>query len=175
MGRDTLGQYTLFDMEEEIIIEEGEDVQNCKICKKDKSLKQFSIKNTYVNNVGLLSKVCRKCEVIISAEQKKRFKIYPPPPEDYRCPQCQKNAEEILNKNVAVYRDTYVKVKERSRKFPWRLDHDHITGKVRAWLCNSCNVSAGQLGDSLESAERLVKYYKGELNDNIHITITNIS
>jgi|TARA_R100001530_G_C4208141_1_gene126630 hypothetical protein len=164
MGTDTLEQFTLFDMEEEVLIEEGEDVQECKRCKKNKPLKHFKIKNIYANNKGILSRVCSKCEVITSREQQKRIKNYPPPPEDYKCPQCQKNAEEILNQNVVVYRDTFVRVKERSRKFPWRLDHDHITGEIRGWLCNSCNVSSGQLGDNLESAERLVKYYKGELD-----------
>ncbi len=28
------------------------------------------------------------------------------------------------------------------------LDHDHTTGAFRGWLCNSCNLGLGMLGDS---------------------------
>jgi hypothetical protein len=34
------------------------------------------------------------------------------------------------------------------------FDHNHITGKFRGWLCNSCNVVLGYVQDS---AERLLK------------------
>lgn len=42
------------------------------------------------------------------------------------------------------------------------IDHNHETGEVRGLLCSSCNVGLGQVGDTLESVERLVKYLKGE-------------
>lgn len=31
-------------------------------------------------------------------------------------------------------------------------DHDHVTGKFRAWLCYRCNVFLGKIGDSPEGA-----------------------
>lgn len=30
----------------------------------------------------------------------------------------------------------------------WHVDHDHVTTKVRALLCHSCNVALGHLKDS---------------------------
>lgn len=30
----------------------------------------------------------------------------------------------------------------------WNLDHDHETGKIRGWICVSCNVGLGSLKDS---------------------------
>jgi hypothetical protein len=38
------------------------------------------------------------------------------------------------------------------------LDHDHSTGKVRAFLCNHCNVSIGMVGDSATLLRRLADY-----------------
>ena len=37
-------------------------------------------------------------------------------------------------------------------------DHDHKTMKFRGVLCRGCNRSLGQLGDSLESILKVVKY-----------------
>lgn len=38
------------------------------------------------------------------------------------------------------------------------LDHDHISGKFRGWLCTHCNVGFGMLGDSLESITSRLNY-----------------
>jgi Recombination endonuclease VII len=38
------------------------------------------------------------------------------------------------------------------------LDHDHKTGLFRGWLCSSCNLGLGKLGDSLEQIERTLRY-----------------
>jgi len=39
-------------------------------------------------------------------------------------------------------------------------DHDHKTMKFRGVLCNSCNRSIGQLGDTLESIQKVIAYLK---------------
>lgn len=38
------------------------------------------------------------------------------------------------------------------------IDHDHITGKIRGVLCNSCNLSLGYAKDSKEVLSGLIKY-----------------
>ena len=38
------------------------------------------------------------------------------------------------------------------------LDHDHATGKFRGWLCNTCNLALGHLGDTAASLRRAVAY-----------------
>lgn len=43
------------------------------------------------------------------------------------------------------------------------VDHCHNTGIIRGLLCVSCNTSLGQLGDTVESLQRVIKYLKGEL------------
>lgn len=38
------------------------------------------------------------------------------------------------------------------------LDHDHVTGQFRGWLCNACNLGVGMLGDSIEGVKRALVY-----------------
>lgn len=45
----------------------------------------------------------------------------------------------------------------RAEMFP-HVDHDHDTGKVRGLLCNSCNVSIGRMGESVETLQRAIQY-----------------
>jgi hypothetical protein len=41
---------------------------------------------------------------------------------------------------------------------PLCLDHCHVTGALRGWLCRNCNAGIGQLGDDLQGVERAVAY-----------------
>lgn len=41
------------------------------------------------------------------------------------------------------------------------VDHCHDTGRVRGLLCRKCNQILGEIGDKLESAQKLVLYMKG--------------
>jgi hypothetical protein len=38
------------------------------------------------------------------------------------------------------------------------LDHDHVLGVFRGWLCGPCNTAIGKLGDCLEGVMRAVAY-----------------
>lgn len=38
------------------------------------------------------------------------------------------------------------------------LDHNHITGEFRGWLCVSCNAGIGSLGDDVEGVLKAVSY-----------------
>ena len=40
------------------------------------------------------------------------------------------------------------------------LDHCHITGVFRGWLCSKCNLAIGKLGDTLECVEKVVEYLR---------------
>jgi len=40
------------------------------------------------------------------------------------------------------------------------LDHDHATGKFRGWICYSCNMGIGLLGDTLDSLRKAVNYLR---------------
>ena len=38
------------------------------------------------------------------------------------------------------------------------VDHGHHTNEVRGMLCSGCNLALGQVGDSVETLENLIKY-----------------
>ena len=38
------------------------------------------------------------------------------------------------------------------------LDHCHVSGTFRGWLCGRCNRSIGQLGDSIDGLMNAVRY-----------------
>jgi hypothetical protein len=40
------------------------------------------------------------------------------------------------------------------------LDHSHITGRARGWLCKQCNFGLGSLGDSPETLDRAAAYLR---------------
>lgn len=39
-------------------------------------------------------------------------------------------------------------------------DHKHINNKFRGWICQSCNIGIGRLGDSIEGVEKALIYLK---------------
>lgn len=45
-----------------------------------------------------------------------------------------------------------------NRKFGMHLDHCHISGAFRGWLCASCNTGMGSLGDSIDGLMNAVRY-----------------
>lgn len=38
------------------------------------------------------------------------------------------------------------------------LDHDHVTGAFRGWLCQGCNIGIGALGDTLDNVHLALDY-----------------
>ncbi len=40
------------------------------------------------------------------------------------------------------------------------LDHDHKSEVFRGWICDSCNIGIGKLGDNIEGVEKALSYLK---------------
>jgi hypothetical protein len=58
---------------------------------------------------------------------------YPPRPTDSKCSICHREAQLCL-------------------------DHDHVTGKFRGYICRDCNMALGKLGDTVEAIRRVLAY-----------------
>tara|TARA_R110000803_G_C11760597_1_gene293865 strand:- start:40 stop:561 length:522 start_codon:yes stop_codon:yes gene_type:complete len=168
MGRDTLGQYTLFNMEDKDLIKKGEHTKECIKCKKELPLyKMKKISSTGKHKDGIykwyLGKKCKKCNMKETQEGVKNRSKFPyPKDKNYKCPICNKNSHTISNDKVIVDKDYNVYEGLLIRCFV--LDHDHITGKVRGYICSGCNQAMGKMGDNIEGLDRAIKYLKGELN-----------
>jgi hypothetical protein len=42
----------------------------------------------------------------------------------------------------------------------WHVDHNHVTGKARGLLCNTCNVGLGMLGENENRILGLIEYLR---------------
>lgn len=38
------------------------------------------------------------------------------------------------------------------------LDHNHLTGEPRAWICDSCNTGIGRFKDDVALLQRAIKF-----------------
>lgn len=78
-------------------------------------------------------KECRKIKNGVSIPRKQRIEWKKTRPVDgslFACPICQKRTIVGISKVV--------------------LDHNHSTGNVRGWLCESCNTGIGRFDDQIE-------------------------
>ena len=55
---------------------------------------------------------------------------------------------------------THCEMCHRTSKRALHLDHDHITGEFRGWLCGCCNTAFGRLGDDFEIAIQRLNHYQ---------------
>ena len=131
-------------------IPEDKGTKTCKECKITKDVTKFAKNQMSIRGAVIRRPVCIKCyskKKKINPKERKIYESNHPGPkigEKFTCPICQKN---II------------------RKFPndVNLDHSHIDGKIRGWLCSSCNTSIGKLGEDIETLERAIKWLKKEL------------
>ena len=165
MGEHTLGEQLILFSEPEVVIQDGEDTQICRLCLRELPLSYFLIKSyikTKINNktVGYLDTNCKSCHQKYKQEAHVRRRNLKLPNKNYRCPICRRDEEEIKNNIILVEEKTLRRCIKNSTI--WVVDHDHTTEKFRGFLCQKCNIGLGFLGDSITSLGRAVKYLNGE-------------
>ena len=160
MGRNTLEQLTLFDIEDKIHIKEGEEVKECRVCKEVKPIHMFSRKrhrhlpifqSTELQDKGRSTcKACQKFSYNIVQELK--IKHPRPTHASYACPICKKTSEELKSSG-----------RWSKHKVVWCLDHCHKTLKFRGWICQGCNIGLSRFYDSIAIFKRGIKYLERKL------------
>lgn len=118
-----------------------------KICNRCHLLKdrleEFSINQTDAKGRKTTRPTCKECRVAIdgkpmtSAERKRLDRMKPK--DLFTCPICKKIS--IANVTANLVRD-----------------HDHMTGKGRVWICDSCNTGLGRFKDDIELLQKAIDY-----------------
>ena len=75
----------------------------------------------------------------VSSRDRKEWEKIKPNLVIWECPICHKKSIPGLNSKVV-------------------LDHDHKTGKPRAWICDSCNTGLGRFNDNVEILRKVTEY-----------------
>jgi hypothetical protein len=78
--------------------------------------------------------------VLAWRQANRQYSVTPTRPRPPACECCGRNVF-LENKRLAV-------------------DHDHVSGAFRGWLCNRCNMAIGLLGDDLASVEKAAAYLR---------------
>lgn len=129
-------------------LETGDAFSNkiCNVCHKYIDTTEFSINQTGKNNRIVRRPSCKECRkeidgVSINSKDKKEFNKVKPSFEKFTCPICEKTTIPNLTSKIV-------------------LDHDHQTGRARAWICDSCNTGLGRFKDNIKTLEKAIKYLK---------------
>ncbi len=69
---------------------------------------------------------------------------------------CNATREEVLESYNGLCAVCGISENELTRRL--HIDHDHISGKFRGWLCTNCNCALGLMKDSCELLTKLALY-----------------
>jgi hypothetical protein len=120
--------------EPEIEIDLCEDSKQCVKCKEVKPLTDFRL--NYSKNKNIYRPECRECEKEYNKSRIEVSKNLVRPPLGTPCDCCGRTDKELL------------------------MDHCHKTEEHRGWLCQSCNIGIGRLGDCIDGLLKAVAYLK---------------
>ena len=87
---------------------------------------------------------CQECRRTLEGQsptprEKRQWLTTKPHLEPFECPICGKRTIAGLTCNVD-------------------LDHNHRTGEIRGWICDSCNTGIGRFKDDIQLLKRAIKY-----------------
>ncbi len=116
----------------------------CNVCHRLLPTTEFSRNQNGVNNRIIRRPSCDDCRKIIdgisvSSADKRKWEQTRPEYEPFQCPICQKITIPGLTSKVV-------------------LDHDHSNGRIRGWICDSCNTGIGRFKDDISLLEKAIIY-----------------
>ncbi len=120
----------------------------CNICHKLKKTTEFAKNQNAKNNRSVRRPSCQKCRkqlegVNISSAEKNKWSKSKPVDEPFECPVCSKRTIAGITSKVV-------------------LEHDHRSGKVRGWVCDSCNTGIGRFKDDKELLKKAIKFIESK-------------
>ncbi|MBZ9577682.1 Hpy99I family type II restriction endonuclease [Patescibacteria group bacterium] len=118
----------------------------CNICHKLLNTTEFARNQNAKNNRPVRRPSCRECRKQLEGinptpKAKRKWLKNKPQNKPFECPICAKRTIAGITSKVV-------------------LDHNHRTGKVRGWICDSCNTGIGRFKDDIELLKRAIKFLK---------------
>lgn len=117
----------------------------CNICHLLKNINEFDINQTDAKGRKTTRPSCKECRVAIDGKSltpKEKRRLDDITPEGiFTCPICGKTSIVGVTANLVK-------------------DHDHITGKGREWICDSCNTGLGRFKDDIILLQKAIDYLK---------------
>ncbi len=114
----------------------------CHILKDNK--KDFDINQTDAKGRKTTRPSCKECRKkiegikLLNTEKQKLGRLKPKKKDIFICPICEKRT--IVGVTAHLVRD-----------------HDHRTGKARAWICDSCNTGLGRFKDDIQLIKKNIQ------------------
>ena len=116
------------------------DAKVCIECHEKKPNEDFEFQ--YGGYLGTRGS-CKECRNTSKGIRRRHRKNWGCPDENYECPICGIRQEG----------------KGRTGK-TWAVDHCHTTGKVRGYLCHTCNAGMGLLKDNINFLEKSIEWLR---------------
>ena len=117
----------------------------CNKCGKELPIANFS-KHSASN---YLRPECKACNNNLSKIRNQLRKEYGNPPENYKCPICSREKNEVSSGGG-------------NKKSRWVCDHDHQNNNFRGWLCHTCNMGLGAFSDNINILYKAIEYLKND-------------
>ena len=118
----------------------------CNVCHKLLNTTHFDKNQNAKNNRPVRRPSCRDCRkhidgVPINPKERKEFLKTKPNKAPFKCPICHKQTIAGVTSKIVI-------------------DHNHITGKIRNWICDSCNTGIGRFKDDESILRRAIRFIK---------------
>jgi hypothetical protein len=116
----------------------------CNICHRLLATTQFDRNQNGINNRPVRRPSCKTCRKIldgmnIKPKAKGAWLKNKPSNIPFECPVCGKRTIAGVTSKIV-------------------LDHNHITGTPRAWICDSCNTGIGRFKDDIALLQKAIKF-----------------
>ena len=115
----------------------------CKKCDTHKPVSEFVHRDRASNGLKPINS-CKECDEKPKKQLALLKKYTPKPDSDHVCPLCLRGAD------VLGYTSPFV------------LEHNHITGEFRGWVCHDCNTAMSRVRDDPDTLRRMAEYLEKE-------------
>lgn len=129
----------------------------CTTCKVEKDINEFYLRGGNYSPNSRKSK-CKECD------KKRVAETYWKDPSVYQNNHLKRNYGITLNEYNQMLMEQGHRCKTCGTTEPggkhgkFMVDHSHNTGEVRGLLCKSCNIALGEVGDNINTLQKMIEY-----------------